>query len=77
MTAPARRAWRAFAVCVAAVAVAMAWITLLVLDLERAQAGARAREDWQTTLRTALWRMDSWLAPQLAREAARPHRRPV
>jgi signal transduction histidine kinase len=52
---------------------ALGWITATVLDLERAEIRARADAGHQESLRLALWRMDSWLASLLAREAARPY----
>lgn len=68
-----RFAWSIFGACVAAVAGVMVWITFTVLDLEKAEHRARASAEFESKLRQALWRMDSWLAPQLAREAARPY----
>lgn len=68
-----RRTWWIFGICAAAVAGAMAWITALVCSLEHAESGAQANAEHQTSLRLAMWRMDTWLAPQLAREAARPY----
>ena len=65
--------WWIFGGCAAAVVLAMAWITAMVLQLERGEGYARADAEHQSTLRLALWRMDSWLAPQLAREAARSY----
>jgi signal transduction histidine kinase len=56
-----------------AVGAASVWITTVVLELERRELRARADAEQQAMLRLALWRMDSWLAPQLAREAARPY----
>ncbi|MHC4608307.1 MAG: sensor histidine kinase [Planctomycetota bacterium] len=44
-----------------------------MLALERAEIAARADAAHQESLRLALWRMDSWLASMLAREAARPY----
>ena len=68
----ARRWWLVFAACNLVVALALVWITRVVLDLERRELLARAETDYQQTLRLAMWRMDSWLALLLAREAARP-----
>ncbi len=60
-----RAAWAWFACGAAVLLAALAWLTATTLDLER---DATRHEK----LRLALWRMDSWLLPQLAREAARP-----
>ena len=65
--------WIAFGGCVAAVVAALGWISGVVLGLEFAERAARADAQEQETVRLALWRMDSWLAPLLAREAARPY----
>ena len=68
----ARRWWLVFTACNVVVALALVWITHVVLDLERRELKARAETDYQQSLRQAMWRMDSWLALLLAREAARP-----
>ena len=65
--------WLIYIVCAAVVAVTLAWITIVMLRLESAERSARAEMEHQESLRLALWRMDSWLAPRLAREAARPY----
>jgi signal transduction histidine kinase len=62
-----------YGVCTAVVLSVLAWVTVLVLSLERAEIRARTEAAHQESLRLALWRMDSWLAPLLAREAARPY----
>ena len=68
-----RRWWAIFAACTGLVLVALVWVTVMVVRLEQAEVDARARADHQEALRLALWRMDSWLAPLLGREAARPY----
>ena len=65
--------WLVYGVCAAVVLSALAWVTVTVLSLERAEIRARTDAGHQESLRLALWRMDSWLAPLLAREAARPY----
>jgi signal transduction histidine kinase len=57
---------------IAVAAVAMVVVSVLVLRMERATLVNRADVDRQGLMRLALWRMDSWLAPRLGREAARP-----
>ena len=53
---------------------ALCWLSGAVLDLERREAAALREQERQQALRLALWRMDSWFAPQLAAEVARlPH----
>ena len=65
--------WLIYGACTALVLAALAWITVMVVRLERGELQARAEAEHQEALRLALWRMDSWLAPFLAREAARPY----
>jgi len=65
-----RHWWLAFGLCTLAVLGAMAAMSVVMLALEKESAAVRIRE---SALRVALWRMDSFLAPHLAREAARPH----
>jgi len=63
--------WAAYCAGSAAVIGGLAWISVQVSRLEREEATARAEVAQQETLHLALWRMDSWLAPLLARESAR------
>ncbi len=65
--------WLIYGACAALVLAALGWITVTVIRLERGELQARAEAGHQEALRLALWRMDSWLAPFLAREAARPY----
>ncbi|MHC4413971.1 MAG: sensor histidine kinase [Planctomycetota bacterium] len=68
-----RSLWLIFGACAGIVLLSLVWITVTVTQLERAELDARADAAHQEALRLALWRMDSWLAPLLAREAARPY----
>jgi signal transduction histidine kinase len=68
-----RRWWLLFGAGAVALTAVLAWVSVVVLDLERAEHAARDRGAHQERVRLGLWRMDSWLAPQLAREAARPY----
>ncbi|MBL9140991.1 MAG: HAMP domain-containing histidine kinase [Phycisphaerae bacterium] len=63
--------WCVYGVGSAAVLLALGWVTLRVVTLQRDEAMARAEVRRQELVRQVLWRMDSWLAPRLAREAAR------
>lgn len=63
--------WCVFAGGSMAVVGALAWTTQRVLHLEHEEAQARASLRRQEIVRQALWRMDSWLAPRIARESAR------
>jgi signal transduction histidine kinase len=70
---PARgRTWLGFAVTAAVLVGVVAWQTVVLLRLDRDEVQARTQAALQERLRLALWRMDSWLSPQLAREAMRP-----
>ncbi len=65
--------WKWFAIGAVLVVLALAWVTSAVLALERSEFSARADARRQEVLRLALWRMDSWVGPRLARESARPY----
>lgn len=69
----ALRSWRWVVAASAALAVVvLVAVTWIALGLERDQLAARAESERQSRLRLALWRLDSYVAPILAREAARP-----
>jgi len=60
-------------VVVAGVMVAvLSWLTVALVQLDRDERVARQEASVHERLRLALWRMDSWLSPQLARENLRP-----
>lgn len=75
MRSRARRSWWALYVAGSALALAaLSWISVLVCELERSELEVREASALQEATRLALWRMDSWFAPQLAIEVARlPH----
>lgn len=64
--------WIAYAVGAALTLAAMAAVTRHLLDLERGAQKAAAEVRRSDLLRVGLWRLDSWLNPLLAQEAARP-----
>ncbi len=68
-----RYVWTAFALCFCVAAAAMAWISAAALRLDRAERAARRQAAFEENVRLALWRMDSALAPLVARESARPY----
>ncbi|MFN0244375.1 MAG: sensor histidine kinase [Planctomycetota bacterium] len=68
-----RRWWLIYGACALSTLVALTWMTRSVLELERAEQRARASTAHEAALRLALWRMDSWFAPHLEQEAARPY----
>ena len=72
MTRARTGAWWGFAATAAVLVSVVSWLTVALLRLDHDEVHARRQAVWQERLRLALWRMDSWLAPQLAREAMRP-----
>jgi signal transduction histidine kinase len=69
--------WWAFFAGALAVLAALTWASVAVLRLERRTETARQLAQRQETVRLALWRVDSQLAPVIAMEAARaPRERP-
>ncbi len=62
----------ALLVATAATIVGLWAVTKTVRDLEDRQSKALDEIARAETIRMALWRMDSWMTPRLAREAARP-----
>jgi signal transduction histidine kinase len=67
-----RGGFLAFVLIAALVAGGLGWVTYAAWHLEQDQLAARADAELHTTLRLALWRLDSFMAPELAREASRP-----
>ncbi len=65
--------WLLFSAGTVLVLLTLSWVSIVVLQLEHRERVARADANHQESLRLALWRMDSWLAPQLARESVRPY----
>jgi signal transduction histidine kinase len=61
-----------FGVCAAVLLAGVGWISLTAVRLDRAGERMRARAALEENVRLALWRMDSDVAPLIAREAARP-----
>ncbi|MBL8752153.1 MAG: HAMP domain-containing histidine kinase [Planctomycetes bacterium] len=66
------RAWIGFSLTAAVLLGVVTWLTVALLRLDRDEVHARAQAAKHERLRLALWRLDSWLAPQIAREALRP-----
>ncbi len=65
--------WIAFAACLAVVFASVGWVSLTVLRLDRARALAQRKAAFEETVRLALWRVDSAVAPLIAAESARPY----
>jgi signal transduction histidine kinase len=62
-----------FALCAAALVGVMAWLTLTVRRLEDAERRSRDEAALEETVRLALWRMESQLAPLVAQESSHPY----
>lgn len=65
--------WLSFTLCLAVVLAAMGWVSWTALRLDRADARAQQQAALEEAVRLALWRMDSALAPLIARESTRPY----
>jgi signal transduction histidine kinase len=51
----------------------MGWLSVKAIELDQAETAARSQALVEENTRLALWRMESIIAPLLARENARPH----
>jgi len=65
--------WLAFALCLALAFTTVIWVSAIAVRLDRAEADARRQAALEENVRLALWRMDSFLAPIIARENSRPY----
>jgi len=77
MKPPRRRAWvpwAVFAIASLLVLEVLGWASWRVVSSERAQREVEAEAQVEQRLRLALWRMDSYVVPLLARESVRPSR---
>lgn len=72
MTSPRRLAWSAFAVAATVLLLVLVWLTATMTRLDQDELAARRLSSLHERLRLSLWRMDSFLAPLIAREASRP-----
>ncbi len=64
--------WTGFSLCLAVVLAAMGWISLAAVRLKQAEVETRRQADLEDTVRLAMWRIDSILAPLVAQESVRP-----
>ncbi len=64
--------WLLFLLGLALVLPPMGWLTVKALELDRAELAARQQVELEEKVSRALWRMDVFLSPLLAKEAARP-----
>ena len=71
MTRP-RWIWISFGAAFGVVLLAMGWTTAMARRLERAEIEGRRNAALEESVRLALWRMDSALAPVITQEIARP-----
>lgn len=72
MSSPRGRSSVWFVVVAGVMLAVLSWLTVALLQLDGDERDARRQAAVQERLRLALWRMDSWLSPQLARETLRP-----
>ncbi len=72
MNSHRRRAWSWFVGTAAVLLGSLVWLSSAVVGLDRDEVRARQVAVAEQKMRLALWRMDSWLSPRLAREAMRP-----
>lgn len=72
MSSPRAQASLWFVGVVGVICAVLTWLTVALLQLDGDEREARRESAVQERLRLALWRMDSWMAPQLARENLRP-----
>ena len=64
--------WLLFLLGLALVLPPMGWLTIKALELDNAELAARQQVELEERVSRALWRMDVFLSPLLAQEAARP-----
>ncbi len=72
MTSPRRLAWSAFTFASTVLLLVLTWLTATMTQLDHDELTARRLSSMHERLRLSLWRMDSFLAPLVAREAGRP-----
>ncbi len=65
--------WSAFIACLAIVIAAVGWMSFKALEADDAEAAARQQAALEENGRLALWRMDSIVAPLIARENAQAY----
>lgn len=65
--------WAVYLVSVVLVLDVLGFVTWHMLRLETADVESGAENDRQERIRLALWRMDSFMAPVIAQESARPY----
>ncbi|HTQ40894.1 MAG TPA: HAMP domain-containing sensor histidine kinase, partial [Pirellulales bacterium] len=64
--------WLTFAGCLAVAVAAVGWLSVKALQADQARAEARHEAAIEENARLALWRMDSFMTPIVAKENARP-----
>jgi hypothetical protein len=69
---PRATAWIGFAAAAGVLLAVLSWLTVTMTRLDQDELQARRMAATHERLRLALWRMDSWLSPLIAREASRP-----
>src|SRR3954454_23087403 len=64
--------WLLFAACVLGVLAGMAWLTQQALRADEQRRAAETGAELEQRVSSALWRMDTALAPIIAEEVIRP-----
>ncbi|MCA8978123.1 MAG: HAMP domain-containing histidine kinase [Planctomycetes bacterium] len=72
MRSHSRRAWSWFVGTALVLIASLVWLSSAIVGLDRDEVRARRLAADEQKMRLALWRMDSWLSPRLARESMRP-----
>ena len=68
-----RTVWLIFGVCLAIVATGLLRLSALIVGLENTERELRQQSAFEESIRVALWRMDSAVAPIIAEENSRPY----
>ena len=72
MNAHRRSAWLWFVGTALVLVAILVWLSMAIVGLDRDEVHSRQVALAEQKMRLALWRMDSWLSPRLARETMRP-----
>ncbi len=68
-----RNTWVIFVLCVVLVLDGLGWVSWQMVRLEKRERQARAKAAMQEKVQLALWRMDGFLGPFIAAQAAQPY----
>ena len=65
--------WLLFSLCAGLLLGVTVWASIIVIRLESENAQALQKAELEESIRLAMWRLDSAVAPLIARETARPY----